>query len=161
MPKTDKQKTGDWGENRAVSFLQRFGSALNVHLHFHSCVIDGIFDSRGNFYPIDYLSQGEIKQEEEMIKKRIIRFFYRRGVISHEDMTNMLKWEHSGFSLNANVRIEAEDREGLERLIRYCARPVFASSRLERIGKKIRYVLSKSGKEKIFLSQRQQEEQKP
>ncbi len=35
-----------------------------------------------------------------------------------------------GFSLNAKVRIEATDRQGLERLFRYCARPIFAGERL-------------------------------
>ena len=35
-----------------------------------------------------------------------------------------------GFSLDASVRIEATDRPGLERLIRYCARPPFALDRL-------------------------------
>jgi hypothetical protein len=35
----------------------------------------------------------------------------------------MLSWDHGGgFSLDASVRIEATDRDGLERLIRYCAR---------------------------------------
>ncbi|AHF00278.1 hypothetical protein THITH_15170 [Thioalkalivibrio paradoxus ARh 1] len=39
-------------------------------------------------------------------------------------------WEHGGgFSLDASVRIEADDREGLERLLRYCARPSFAADR--------------------------------
>ena len=43
----------------------------------------------------------------------------------------MLTWDHGGgFSLDASVRIEATDREGLERLIRYCARPPFALERL-------------------------------
>jgi hypothetical protein len=32
------------------------------------------------------------------------------------------------------VRIEAEDRAGLERLLRYCARPPFALERLEALG---------------------------
>jgi hypothetical protein len=36
-----------------------------------------------------------------------------------------------GFSLNAEVRVSGKDRAGLERLLRYCARPVFASERLE------------------------------
>ena len=35
-----------------------------------------------------------------------------------------------GFSLHAAVRLEAEDRAGLERLLRCCARPAFASERL-------------------------------
>ncbi len=43
-------------------------------------------------------------------------------------------WEHGGgFSLDARVRIEANDRSGLERLLRYCAPPVFALERLRQI----------------------------
>ncbi|MGH8474533.1 MAG: transposase [Methylococcales bacterium] len=34
-------------------------------------------------------------------------------------------------SLNADVRVAARDRAGLERLLRYCARPVFASARIQ------------------------------
>jgi len=30
---------------------------------------------------------------------------------------------NSGFSLDAAVRVGAQDRAGLERLLRYCARP--------------------------------------
>ena len=29
----------------AVAFIHRFGSSLNEHVHFHCCVIDGIFES--------------------------------------------------------------------------------------------------------------------
>jgi len=135
----------------AVSFLQRFGSMLNLHFHFHSCVIDGLFDKEGNFYPIDYLSQDDIKAVEEKVRRKVIRFFLKKGLLEEEEAMNMLSWEHSGFSLNATVRIEAEDREGLERLIRYCARPIFASSRLEKIGEKIRYVLSKRSRGKEWV----------
>jgi hypothetical protein len=38
-----------------------------------------------------------------------------------------------GFSLDASVRVEAHDRHGLERLLRYCARPAFALERLREI----------------------------
>jgi hypothetical protein len=33
-------------------------------------------------------------------------------------------------SFDASVRIVADDRRGLERLLRYCARPLFAQERL-------------------------------
>ena len=36
----------------------------------------------------------------------------------------------AGFSIDASVRIEGEDRPGVERLLRYCARPPFALERL-------------------------------
>ena len=43
----------------------------------------------------------------------------------------MAGWAHnSGFSLDASVRIEARERAGLERHLRYCARALFASERL-------------------------------
>jgi Putative transposase. len=50
-----------------------------------------------------------------------------------------------GFSLDATVRIEARDRKGLERLLRYCARPIFASERLAwaPTGKRVVYSLPK------------------
>jgi hypothetical protein len=66
----------------------------------------------------------------------------------------MLSWKTSGFSLDASVLIDAQDRPGLERLVRYCARPIFASSRLETIGTVLKYVLSKpnlKGEKVLFL----------
>jgi hypothetical protein len=46
----------------------------------------------------------------------------------------MARWGNGGgFSVDASVRIEGHDRAGLERLLRYCARPPFALQRLEAI----------------------------
>ena len=39
----------------------------------------------------------------------------------------------TAFSLDAAVRIDGHDRAGLERLLRYCARPAFALERLEQL----------------------------
>jgi hypothetical protein len=41
-------------------------------------------------------------------------------------------YQHSGFSVDAGVLIEADDRAALERLLRYCARPPFAMERLRK-----------------------------
>jgi len=136
----------------AVTFLQRFGSFLNLHLHFHSVVIDGLFDEKGNFYPAGFLSSNAVFEVEKEIRKKVIKFFLKRGLLEKEEAQNMLSWNTSGFSVDASVLIDAQDREGLERLIRYCARPVFASSRLEQIGGKLKYILSKPLQgEKVLL----------
>jgi hypothetical protein len=46
----------------------------------------------------------------------------------------MGQWAHGGgFSVDGSVRIEAEDRAGRERLLRYCARPPFALDRLREL----------------------------
>jgi Putative transposase len=48
---------------------------------------------------------------------------------------DMASWDHGGgFSLDASIRVEGPDRAGLERLLRYCARPPVALERLEQLG---------------------------
>lgn len=46
----------------------------------------------------------------------------------------MLAYRHSGFSVDTSVCITAQDRAGLERLLRYCARPPLALDRLRKAG---------------------------
>ena len=53
------------------------------------------------------------------------------GLLDEADAHGMLSWRGSGgFSIDASVRIEGEDRAGVERLLRYCAGPPFALERL-------------------------------
>jgi hypothetical protein len=48
----------------------------------------------------------------------------------------MRQWGHDGaFSLDAAIRIEARDRKGIERLLHYCARPIFASESQDQVGR--------------------------
>ena len=66
----------------------------------------------------------------------------RHGLLEPHDAQDMLGWDHGGgFSLDGSVRIEATDRHGLERLIRYCARPPFALDRLHRVGNRSDQIL--------------------
>ncbi len=68
------------------------------------------------------------------VRRRLLRALTRRGVLEPEDAETMANWEHGGgFSLDASVRIEGADRPGLERLLRYCARPAFALERWREI----------------------------
>ena len=46
----------------------------------------------------------------------------------------MRTWQHGGgWSIDASVRVADWDRQALERLVRYCARPPLASGRLGRL----------------------------
>ncbi len=66
----------------------------------------------------------------------------RHGLLEPHDTEDMLGWDHGGgFSLDASVRIEATDRAGLERLIRYCTRPPFALDRLHLVGNRSDQIL--------------------
>ncbi|MHC5029162.1 MAG: transposase [Planctomycetota bacterium] len=77
------------------------------------------------------LTPDRIAQVESVVQKRVLRYFRRHGLLDELDAADMLTWQGSaGFSVDASVRIEAEDRAGIERLVRYCARPPFALERL-------------------------------
>ena len=56
-------------------------------------------------------------------------------------------YQHSGFSVDAGVCIEADDRAALERLLRYCARPPFAMDRLRKEGAALVYRCAKQHSE--------------
>jgi len=128
------------GEARlgAVSFLHRFGSALNPHPHFHLAVTDGLFvreqeadDGSLRFRPAADLDAERAQALTPTLQRRILRLYVRRGLLTEADAENMLTWRGTGgFSLDGSVRIAAHDRAGLERLLRYCARPPFALHRL-------------------------------
>jgi len=67
------------------------------------------------------------------VRRRVLRWFARSGLLNADDARDMLAWDNGGFSLDASVRIGENDRAGLERLLRYCARPPFALERLEQV----------------------------
>jgi hypothetical protein len=68
------------------------------------------------------------------VRRRLLRVFVRRGLLTRDDARAMAQWAHGGgFSVDGSVRIEAADRAGRARLLRYCARPPFALDRLREL----------------------------
>jgi hypothetical protein len=127
---------------KAVSFIHRFGASLNRHVHYHCCIIDGVFEpveeagddpQSVHSRPAAELTPEAVAAIAEQVRGRGQQRFARSGLIERDDVCDMRAWENSGFSLDAEVRVGAQDRAGLERLLRYCARPPFALERLERL----------------------------
>jgi hypothetical protein len=120
----------------AVSFVHRFGASLNVHLHSHCAVIDGVFapdaEGRVQFHEATGLGAAEQARVEAKVRARVLRWMARQGLLEPAEAKAMQAWEHGGFSVDASVRVAAADRAGLERLLRYCARGPLALERLER-----------------------------
>ena len=52
------------------------------------------------------------------------------GKINEEVVANIRSWKHSGFSVDQSVRMEAGDREGIQRLIQYFLRCPFSQARM-------------------------------
>ena len=81
------------------------------------------------------LTPEDLAAVQQPVRAQVLRWFARAGHLDQTDARDMAGWHHGGgFSLDAAVRIEGSDRAGLERLLRYCARPPFALERLEQVG---------------------------
>jgi len=106
---------------------------------------DGLFSKDGDdlLFHEAFLTPDDIAKTQDCIRNRVLRYFGRRGWFDKNAIEKMLSNDNSGFSLDAKVRVPAWDREGLERLIRYCARPCFASQNLRWNGPWVYYRLPK------------------
>jgi hypothetical protein len=101
-------------------------------------VIDGVFavgeDGQVHFAEAAALSPEDLAAVQQQVRARVLRWFARARTLDPADARAMAGWDHGGgFSLDAAVRIDGHDRAGLERLLRYCARPPFALERLEQL----------------------------
>jgi hypothetical protein len=140
-----------------VSFLHRFGSALNHHVHLHVCATDGVFaptgDGRPAFLPARPITQADLATLTEKVRRRVVRWFRIQRLLDADAAADMIARENSGVSVDASVRITLFRLQlrvycqPLEHLLRYCARPTFALERLSvrcsedgRISR-VRYVL--------------------
>jgi hypothetical protein len=183
------------GQCGAVTLIQRFGSALNLNVHFHMLIPDGVYltdAERPVFSRVAAPTPRELQALVQQVSERIGRRLERQELLVRDAESSHLAFEpegeegaladlqgHSisyrialgpqrgrkafllqslppaaaststervaqacGFSLHAGVAAEAEQREKLERLCRYIARPALSSERLSRLPDgRIRYAL--------------------
>jgi hypothetical protein len=170
------------GVTGAVTLIQRFGSALNLNVHFHMLVLDGVYRREGEhrlrFVPVPAPSSVELQGLVQRIAERIGRSLERSGLITRDIENAYLAFdpaeeapinsllgasityriatgsregqkvftlqtlpaepdeprrevaESSGFSLHAGIAAKDSQRNKLEHLARYVARPPIATERL-------------------------------
>jgi hypothetical protein len=167
------------GETGSISFPQRFGGSLNVHVHYHLLAIDGCFEKQGEgvrMHEAPPPAKTDVAEVARRVHDRALAWLRKRRYLDErpaeergndaperlpldafaalalaggtligrpfapreraaEDLDRKeprFSATHHGFDVHCAVRIEADDNEGRERLIRYCARPPFARSLLVR-----------------------------
>jgi hypothetical protein len=73
------------GHSGAVTFIQRFGSAANLNVHFHVIALDGVFvaDEAGklDFHAAEAPSEAEVVQLVDTVQRRVLRHLERRGLL--------------------------------------------------------------------------------
>ena len=67
---------------------------------------------------------------EELFRERFFKIMERKGKITREIVEDMQRWPHSGFNLNWDRRIQAENRKELEGLLCYMERAPVSLRRL-------------------------------
>ena len=115
-------------------FMQRDGVFEEVAGEGDADAASGALSPGIVFHPARGIDAPAVAQVQADLRRRILRAFVGRGLLACCDAKEMLAYQHSGFSVDAGVLIEADDRAALERLLRYCARPPFAMDRLRKEG---------------------------
>ena len=103
----------DRSQKTGRSFIHRFGASLNRHVHYHCCVIDGVFEpveDAGDvslavrFRPAADLTPEAVAAIAEQVSVRVLRWFARSGLIEPDDVREMLAWENNGLPLASRCR---------------------------------------------------------
>jgi hypothetical protein len=165
----------------AVSFVHRFGGSLNLNVHYHVAIPDGVFTRaegahRTEFHQLAPPAATDLEEIAFNTSMRAVAWLERKGLVSDQpedgdtplpepsaldaclqgslglgELVN-LKGElpeqvdpdqppkptksrrrgakARGFDVHAGVLIGAKDREGRERLLRYCSRAPLSLERL-------------------------------
>ena len=168
----------------AVTLIQRFGSALNLNVHFHILFIDGVYQmtpkGQIRFHRVLAPAARDLNTLVSKISHRVARYLEREGLLVRDNdsaylsldfqdddilsrlqgdsityriaigphrgrkvftLQTMPSWEEddfgvssvgkvAGFSLHAGVSTKTRERNKLERLCRYIARPGLSAKRL-------------------------------
>ena len=81
----------------AVTLIQRFGSALNLHVHFHMLFLDGVYvdqpDGTVRFRWVKAPTSGELTQLAQTIARRVGRFLERQGLLERDAENSYLAGE--------------------------------------------------------------------
>lgn len=68
----------------SVTFVQRFGDALNLNVHFHSLVLDGVYartnDGHLRFHALPPPDDAEVERVATQVARRLARLLGRRGL---------------------------------------------------------------------------------
>jgi hypothetical protein len=174
------------GESGSVTLVQRFGGSVNLNIHFHTLMIEGVYREEGGkaaFLKLAPPSNEDVKRALFQIQFRVVRLLKKRGfVIDKKPESNESEYAEEdelsltdlcqaasiqnkialgeragqkvrklgsfgtsgepilqegtrcaslgGFSIHANTAVAEDEKDRLEKLCRYVARPPIAEMRL-------------------------------
>jgi len=91
----------------AVTLIQRFGSALNLNIHFHLLVLDGVYvrsNDRLEFRRVPPPTKAELDQLLKTITRRVGRHLERRGWLTRDAESSHLSLDREATTLDSLLR---------------------------------------------------------
>ena len=81
------------GRSGTVTAIQRFGGGLQLNVHYHTLVLEGVFatapDGTTRFDPAPPPTDREVARLLAAIRTRILRLLRRRGVLAADETTDL------------------------------------------------------------------------
>jgi len=77
------------GRCGSVTFIQRFGGSINLHTHFHTIALDGVYadpEATGTprFFALSPVSDEEVARVTATVAKRVVALLIRRGLLEED-----------------------------------------------------------------------------
>ena len=130
------EAAGNKVRTAAVIAYQSSGDLLRFNPHFHALILEGGFDAAGRFI---FIPLGDLARMTQYLRRRVLKLFLNKRLISRSFAENLLRWRHSGFSIDHSVRLDAHDQQARWALSQYIARPPLSLKKLllDGIGAKV------------------------
>jgi len=100
-------------QSGAVTLIQRFGSALNLNLHFHMLYLNGVYDAKGYFWPVAPPTREDLDTITHTIATRVSRYLEKAGYLVRDpehDYLDLLPDEDDAMNAIVGASTEASDR---------------------------------------------------
>jgi ribosomal protein S27E len=146
-------KAGEQAQGGSVTFVQHFGSALNLHVHFHTLGLDGVYlpgdtpEASPRFVRSPEPTPEQVRWLAERVAERAKRLVERRpwkepaeerqapvfkvhGAEAKESAQKRLHARVDGYDLHVSPAFEVHERVAIERFCRYALRGPIANGRL-------------------------------
>lgn len=73
------------GQTGAITMIQRFGSALNLNIHFHSLFLEGVYDLKARFHRVPAPTDAEVAAVLTKIAHKVIRLLQQHGILTETE----------------------------------------------------------------------------
>jgi len=114
------RRNGISGKTAAVTFVQRFGGAINLNVHFHSLFLDGVFTKKNgklHFVPVFPPTNEEIVTLAKRVNLRVSRHLEKKGLTMDDFSEDPFAHEQPVLAQIAGASVQSRigigEREGL------------------------------------------------